>query len=54
MGELIPIFFSLRAQARQEDVEGRAFRFGSIKKNRSSICFVDGGEEAFAADESSD
>ena len=49
-GNFIPIFFPLRARARREDVEGEAFRFGGIQKNRSSICFV-GGEEAVAADE---
>ena len=44
-------FFPLRARALREDVEGEAVRFGGIQKNKSSICFVDGGEEAVAADE---
>jgi hypothetical protein len=32
-------------------LEGEAVCFGGIQKNESSIYFVDGGEEAVAADE---
>ena len=51
MASLSLAFFPLRARARREDVEGEAVRFGGIQKTKSSIYFVDGGEEAVAADE---
>jgi hypothetical protein len=51
MASLSRAFFPLRAWAHREDLEGEAVCFGGIQKNKSSIYFVDGGEEAVAADE---